>query len=157
MFAQPYVGIIEVLWRWSFGATFMLLAIFCFSEYLQSLPVSKEQLFLLGTGQSMLALKALQQMRSWGITPFDLIPAGHAITEQFSNALIRKGFLPEGEFNDGLILAETSLACIPILATSDIDLLDIDNAALRVQFENSDLFPVAVFQPRDLLKAVRGK
>jgi hypothetical protein len=62
MFALPYVGIIEVLWRWSFGAIFGLLAIFCFAEYLQSLPISREQLFLLGSGQSMLALKALQQI-----------------------------------------------------------------------------------------------
>jgi hypothetical protein len=62
MFARPYVGIMEVLWRWSFGATFWLLAFFCFAEYLQSLPIRKEQLFLLASGQSMLALKALQQI-----------------------------------------------------------------------------------------------
>src|ERR1700749_2005140 len=62
MFAQPYVGIIEILWRWTFGAIFWLLAIFCFAEYLRSLPVSKEQLFLIGSGQSLLALKALQQI-----------------------------------------------------------------------------------------------
>ena len=58
--------------------------------------------------ESAIAIKALREMRSWGIIPFDLIPTGHALTEQFSQKLIRKGFLPEGEFNDGLILAENS-------------------------------------------------
>jgi hypothetical protein len=31
---------------------------------------------------------------------------GHGITEQFANRLLRVGILPEGEFNDGLILAD---------------------------------------------------
>ena len=101
------------------------------------------------------ALKALQQMRAWGIMAWDLIPTGHAITEQFSNNLIRKGFLPEGEFNDGLILAEVSLACIPVLATSDGHLLNIDSSYLRIQFEDSDLFPVGVFHPKQLLAALK--
>jgi hypothetical protein len=69
--------------------------------------------------------------------------------------LIRKGFLPEGEFNDGLILAETALVCIPILVTSDNHLLGIDNTILRVQFENSDLPPVLVSHPRDILRALK--
>ena len=62
MFTQPSIGIAEVSWRWSFGAAFCLLAVLCFVEYLQTLLVSKEQIFLLGSGQSMLALKALQQI-----------------------------------------------------------------------------------------------
>ncbi|MGH7943338.1 MAG: hypothetical protein ACREFR_19945 [Limisphaerales bacterium] len=99
------------------------------------------------------ALRALQQMRKWEILPFDLLPAGHAIAEQFFRKLNNKGFL-DGEFNDGLILAETSLACIPMLVTSDSDLLVIDEVAQRVQFEDSDLFPVAVAHPRKLLKAM---
>lgn len=105
--------------------------------------------------ETAFALKALEQMRTWGILPWDLIPAGHAITEQFSQSLIRKGFLPEGEFNDGLIIAETSLACIPALATSDSHLLNIDNSYLKVQFEDSDLSPVSVFHPKTLLAALK--
>jgi hypothetical protein len=52
----------EVLWRWSFGAAFSLLLLLCFAQYLRSLPVSKTQMFLIGSGQAMLALKALQQI-----------------------------------------------------------------------------------------------
>lgn len=94
-------------------------------------------------------------MRSWDLLPFDLISTGHGITEQFSRKLIQKGFLPDGEFHDGFILAETSLAGIPLLVTSDGHLLEIDADILRVQFENSDLFPVAVAHPKSLLHALK--
>lgn len=62
MFQRPSVGVAEVLWRWSFGAALCLLLVLCFAQYLQSLPVSKAQLFLIGSGQAVLALKALQQI-----------------------------------------------------------------------------------------------
>lgn len=101
------------------------------------------------------ALKALQNMREWGILPFDLVPTGHTITSEFSAKLIRKGFLPEGEFNDGLILAETSLACIHVLATRDFHILGIGEAYLKTQFDESDLMPVAAFHPNILLTALR--
>ena len=66
--------------------------------------------------ETPLAMKALQQMRSWNLSPFDLKSVGHGITERFSEKLLRAGLLPEGEFHDGLILAETALAGIPVLA-----------------------------------------
>jgi hypothetical protein len=56
--------------------------------------------------ETPLALKALQQLRDWNLSPFDLKSVGHGITEQFANRLLRVGILPEGEFNDGLILAD---------------------------------------------------
>jgi len=86
--------------------------------------------------------------------PYDLKSIGHGITERFSQRLMNAGLLPEGEFNDGLILAETALAEIPVLVTSDADLLDIEEAALRVQFEEADLMPVQVFHPKPLLRVV---
>ena len=107
--------------------------------------------------ETPLALKALQQMRAWGLTPFDLKSVGHGITEQFSEKLMRLGLLPEGEFNDGLILAETALAGIPALATSDADLLDIEEIPLRVQFEAADLLPGQICHPKLLLKAMTPK
>ena len=51
-------------------------------------------------------------MRSWNLSPFDLKSVGHGITEQFFKKLRRIGLLPEDEFHDGLILAETALADI---------------------------------------------
>jgi predicted nucleic acid-binding protein len=107
--------------------------------------------------ETPLALKALQQMRSWNLSPFDLKSVGHGITGQFSEKLLRAGMLPEGEFNDGLILAETALAGIPVLATSDADLLDIEETELRVQFEDADLSPVRICHPKLLLKAIAPK
>jgi len=70
---------------------------------------------------------------------------------------MRVGLLPEGEFNDGLILAESALAGIPVLVTSDADLLDIEEIPLRVQFEEADLPPVRICHPKLLLKAVARK
>jgi hypothetical protein len=104
--------------------------------------------------ETPLALKALQEMRGWHLTPFDLRPAGHGIAEQFSLKLMGAGLLPEDEFNDGLILAEAALEWIPLLVSSDGDLLNIEEAALRVQFEEADLEPVQVFHPKLLLKAM---
>ena len=93
-------------------------------------------------------------MLSWKITPFDLIPTGHAITEQFVKKLQLCGLLPDEESNDGLILAETALALIPALITNDGDLTQIDPTQLRIRFEESDLSPVIVLRPRALLRAL---
>jgi predicted nucleic acid-binding protein len=101
-----------------------------------------------------LARIALQSMLSWQIAPFDLPPVGHGITEQFARMLQQRGYLPEGEFNDGLILAETSLAGIPVLVTNDHHLTDIDPVQLRLSFESSDLTPVIVSRPGAMLRAL---
>jgi predicted nucleic acid-binding protein len=100
------------------------------------------------------ALKALHEMRAWRLMPYDLTTTGHGITEQFSRKLMLAGLLPGDEFNDGLILAETSVECIPVLVTSDGDLLDIEESTLRLQFEEADLPAVQVFHPQRLLKAM---
>lgn len=105
--------------------------------------------------ESSTALKALQQMKGWGIFPFDLSPAEHAIAAAFSSRLIGKGFLPEGEINDEYFLAETSLTGIPVLATRDDHLLGIEPTYLHTQFDEADLMPVAVFHPRKLLAALK--
>jgi len=107
--------------------------------------------------ETPLARKALQQMRHWRLVPYDLKSVGHGITERFAARLINAGLLPEGEINDGLILAETALAEIPILTTSDSHLLDIEEADLRVHFEEASLTPVQVFHPKRLLRAIAPK
>lgn len=70
---------------------------------------------------------------------------------------MRLELLPEGEFNDGVILAETSLAYIPALVTSDGDLLDIEAARLKVCFDEADLSPVQIFHPQPLFKGLASK
>ena len=99
-----------------------------------------------------LARKALQGMRGWGITPFDLKSVGHGITEEFAKCLINRRLLPPEEVNDGLILAEVALAGIPALVTSDRHLLDISQEDLRAVLDERDLERLEICHPRRLGK-----
>lgn len=107
------------------------------------------------TGERALARRASDQIAEWRLTPFDLPDVSHAIAEQFSRRLQHRRLIPEAEFHDGLVLAETSLAGIPLLVTSDKHLLDIDADALRLAFHDADLAPVHPAHPRGLLRALR--
>ena len=69
----------------------------------------------------------------------------------------RKGWLPEGELNDGLIVAETALANVPVLVTSDRHLLDIDPQHLSACLADSDLPRVEIAHPKDLLAATKSR
>jgi len=105
--------------------------------------------------QRHLATTALAQLLQWKIRPFDLRPVEHGIAEQFCLRLHRKNLLPDEEINDGLILAETALAEIPVLVTSDKHLLHIEESQLRICFDNADLPMVSCFHPRRLVQALR--
>jgi hypothetical protein len=115
-----------------------------------------------GRGYSLLVppttvheLHVLASLIEWGIRPFDLDSVAEAIGEQFVRDLVRQDLIPEAEFNDGLILAETSLEGIPLLVTSDQHLLAIDENALLLAFNEADLFPVHPVHPKRLLQALR--
>jgi predicted nucleic acid-binding protein len=108
-------------------------------------------------GKKKLARRGLTCLREWGIREFDLVAVGHGITETFSLFLQARGLLPSGENNDGLILAETSLAAIDVLVTSDRHLLDIDPEKLKAACKEKDLSNVSVFHPKKLLKAMNVK
>ena len=101
-----------------------------------------------------LARTALINLKQWGIRPFDLDSVAEAVCEQFVRRLLRQRLIPEGEFNDGLILAETSLVEIPLLVTSDKHLLDIDEDALLLAFNEADLAPVHPVHPKRLLRVL---
>jgi DNA-directed RNA polymerase specialized sigma54-like protein len=96
----------------------------------------------------------LQSLLSWKLIPIPLRPIEHGIAMAFAERLIRKGYLPENEENDGLLLAESSLAEIPVLITRDQHLLDIPNGVLAVELNAADLFQVQVMHPRPLLRAL---
>lgn len=68
--------------------------------------------------------------------------------------LINASLLPHDEQHDGIILAQSSLAKIPLLVTSDKHLLDVDQDALLLAFNDADLAPVHAAHPRRLLKAL---
>ncbi|HUK24800.1 MAG TPA: hypothetical protein VLV49_09480 [Terriglobales bacterium] len=59
MFRRPEIGLAEIAWRWSFGAAVVLLAAFGCLEFLATLPVSGEDLFLLRTRHPFLVSQAL--------------------------------------------------------------------------------------------------
>lgn len=99
-------------------------------------------------------MHALQSLRGWGIQPYDLKSVGHGITEEFARRLISRGLLPEGEFNDGLILAETALAQIPALVTSDRHRLNIPSEDLQIEFDAADLSSVTIAHPRQHLEVL---
>ena len=98
-----------------------------------------------------LARTALTRLKQWGIRPFDLDSLAEAVCEQFVRGLIQQRLIPEDEFNDGLILAETSMEEIPLLVTSDKHLLDIDEDGLQLAFNEADLSPVHPVHPKRLL------
>ena len=136
---------------------------FDFPEFLQSKgyalvlpPTAVHELHVFLTGgdgqaERELAQTALTHLLEWGIRPFDLDATEEAICEQFVRGLLSQRLLPEDAFNDGRILAETSLAKIPMLVTSDRRLLDIDEDALLLAFNEADLAPVHPVHPKRLL------
>ena len=105
--------------------------------------------------QRELADVALGKIHEWKCQPFTLSSTELAIATRFAARLIQALLIPETETNDGKILAQTSLAKIPLLVTSDRHLLDVDEEALLLAFNDADLLPVHPAHPRRLLKALR--
>jgi hypothetical protein len=62
IFRQPSLGLGEIAWRWSFGAGATALLCFSFFEYLDTLPVSHRDLFLLRTRQPALVSRAFSHI-----------------------------------------------------------------------------------------------
>ncbi len=115
-----------------------------------------EYLVLFGGGPSRrLAEIAFANIETWRLTPFDLPEVQRAVAQNFARHLQHRRLIPDDEFHDGLILAETALAEIPILATSDRHLLEIEEDALLLAFDESDLAPVRPGHPKRLLRALR--
>ncbi len=108
--------------------------------------------------QHEIARVALEKMGIWKCQPFALSStqlAISAISIRFATRLMDTALIPETEQNDGKILAQTSLARIPLLVTSDKHLLDIDEDTLLLAFNESDLVPVHPAHPKKLLRALR--
>ncbi len=64
IFRQPSLALAEIAWRWSFGAAGVVLLTLGFVEYLDTLPVSPEDVFLFRTRQPVLMGRALQHVRA---------------------------------------------------------------------------------------------
>ena len=59
MLTRPSFGLAEIAWRWSFGASVVLLLTFSFFEYLNTLPVTRGDLLFLKTRQPALISQAM--------------------------------------------------------------------------------------------------
>jgi hypothetical protein len=59
IFRRPVIGLAEIAWRWGFGAATAALLAFTFLEYLDTLPVTAADLFLLRTRQPFLISQAI--------------------------------------------------------------------------------------------------
>jgi len=105
--------------------------------------------------QRRLADIALAKISTWGCRPFTLSSTDLAIAARFAARLLDSRLIPETESNDGKILAQASLAGIPLLVTSDKHLLDISEDALHLAFDDADLPPVHPAHPKRLMRAVR--
>ncbi len=108
-----------------------------------------------GGPQRAFASQALRQLREWQCQLYLLSDTKLAIAGQFGRRLLELRLVPAEEWNDGRILGETSLAGIPLLVTSDKHLLDIDEDALLLAFNDADLLPVHAVHPKRLLRALR--
>lgn len=59
LFRRPALGLAEISWRWSFGAAAAALLSLSFLEYLDTLPVTGGDRFLLGTGYPVFVMRAM--------------------------------------------------------------------------------------------------
>ena len=84
--------------------------------------------------QQEIANIALERFGIWKCQPFTLSSTQLAIAVRFADRLMDSSIIPEIEQNDGKILAQTSLANIPLLVTSDKHLLDVDEDTLLLAF-----------------------
>jgi hypothetical protein len=125
-------------------------------------PTVVEELVYLSDGGSVdervLPTKALNNLLSWKVLPFQLDDLDRHLAKQFSRLLRDRGLLPDEEDNDGRILGEASVERIPMIVTSDRHILGLDREQLGIAFVDCDL-PVAVapIHPRLMLNALRGR
>lgn len=62
IFRQPWLGLAEIAWRWSFGAAVVGVLAFALREYLATLPVTAGEMLLLRSRQPTLMLQAIARI-----------------------------------------------------------------------------------------------
>ncbi len=126
-------------------------------NYLLTIPPTVvQELTLLVLNQdhpaTQLASIALSNLKAWGIVPFDLQAVNHGIAERFAQKVMDEGIVPEGEFNDAVIVAEVATYEIPVLVTSDGDLRNASPERLQRALEQCCLSPVRIMPPWTLVR-----
>lgn len=95
---------------------------------------------------------ALDNFLAWDITPVILTDVEMTYRKNFISIVEERGILPAKEVNDARILADTGIARVPMLVTSDSGILDADQIALSLAFEDAGLCVVKPAHPARLAK-----
>jgi predicted nucleic acid-binding protein len=96
----------------------------------------------------ILASKALQSiLKPWGFRPVNCVPVGHGIVEETARKIRAAGLLPEEEINDSFIIAESALAHVTLLISSDSHLKNIDHRKLKAILDRCDLTDTVITSP----------
>lgn len=100
------------------------------------------------------ASKALDSLLEWEITPAILTDIEKEYRKNFMAYVEARKILPRNEINDARILADSGIARLPVLVTSDKGLLNTDQVALSLAFEDAGLCAVTPAHPEKLYKAL---
>lgn len=105
--------------------------------------------------QRELSVSALKSLTDWKITPIILSDVELSYRKNFMAFIEERSILPHGEINDSRILAETSIGGVQVLVTSDKALLEVDQTALSLAFDDAGLSVVTTAHPKRLHGALR--
>lgn len=96
------------------------------------------------------ASMALDNLLGWDITPVILTDVEKTWRKNFMSIVAERRILPAKEVNDARILADTGIAQVPLLVTSDGGILNADPFALSLAFEDAGLCVVRPAHPAKL-------
>jgi hypothetical protein len=98
---------------------------------------------------------ALLSMLDWGLTPIVLRDVEKSWKKNFIEIAQEAQLLPPKEINDLHVLAETAIANIPALVTSDGPLLKVDRVGLQIALQDAGLPNVSPVHPARMIQALR--
>lgn len=99
------------------------------------------------------ALIALQSIRSkWGFHPMNCVPVGHGIVEEVARKIRAAGLIPDEEIHDSFVIAESALANVTLLLSSDGHMKNINQTGLRKVLEGCDVGNLILFSPAKIVK-----
>jgi hypothetical protein len=75
------------------------------------------------------------------------VPVGNGIVEETARKIRAARLLPDEEINDSFVIAESALANVTILVSSDGHLKNIDHRALKAILNDCDLTETIIVSP----------
>ena len=106
-------------------------------------------------GQRELARKVITSVLDWKISIISLSELQSSYRANFIRFAEHRRLMPPAEKNDVRILAETAIAEIPVLITTDQTLLNVDEFALKFTCADSGLPLVNVAAAAGMWRAMR--